>query len=215
MVEFDVAQLSSVQVYQLITRIVAPRPIAFVSSLSAQGKGNLAPFSYFNAGGSHPQSVVFCPVNNRYGEVKDTVRNIEQTGEYVINVVTREMAERMNQASWVYPYGVDEFDECGFTRAPSRIVKPPRVQESPIQMEVRLFQIVRHGSGPLASNYIIGEVVYLHIHESVMTDGMPDNRKIHHIGRLGGDYYTEVTPDSLFELSRPQGPAPLREPEGG
>lgn len=203
MADFDLAQLTVVEAYQLVTRIVAPRPIALVSSLSASGIGNLAPFSYFMMGGSNPPSCVICPLNSRTGEPKDTAVNIAETGEYVINVVTRAMAERMNQCSYAYPPTVDELDRSGLTRAPATLVKPPRVAESPIHLECKLFDIVSHGSGPLASSYIIGEIVLVHVSDGVLTEGLPDDRKIDFIGRLGADWYTHVTAASLFELPRP------------
>jgi len=204
--ELDFSRLSGVEAYQFMTRLVAPRPIALVSSRSTAGIGNVAPFSYFNAGGANPPSLVICPMNNRAGDIKDTVRNIRATGEYVINLVTRSMAEKINQASWGYPPEVDEFDAVGFTRRPSRRVQVSGVAESPVSLEMKLFTIVEHGAGGLASNYIIGEIVYAHLREEILTGGLPDNRKIHHLARLGGDYYLEVAPGLLREIRRPTGP---------
>jgi flavin reductase (DIM6/NTAB) family NADH-FMN oxidoreductase RutF len=206
MADFSMGELTPPERYHLMTRAVGPRPIAFVSSLSAEGRGNLAPFSYFNIGGGNPPSAIICPVRDRKANRKDTLINIEETGEYVINVVTLDMAERMNQASWAYPRGIDEFDKAGFTRAPSAVVKPPRVAESPINLEMKLFQIVRHGESALSSNYVIGEIVHMHIDDDVMTNELPDNTKIGHIGRLGGDYYCRVDGDSIFIMPRPSSP---------
>ncbi len=188
-----------------MTRVVAPRPIAFVSSLAASGTGNLAPFSFFNIGGSNPPSCIICPVTSRDGVNKDTLHNIEETGEYTINIVTFAMAEAMNQTSFTYPRGVDEFDKAGFTRVPSTKVKPPRVGESPVSLECRLHKVVKHGEGPLSSNYVIGEIVLFHCDDAVLTDGMPDNAKIDAIGRLGEDYYTRTHAAALFRLGRPTG----------
>ncbi len=206
MPQFELSAMERREVYQLLTRVVAPRPIAFVSSLDPEGGGNLAPFSFFSMGGLNPPSLVFCPVNTRDGFVKDTVRNIETTGEFVVNVVTRSMAEAMNQASWTYPPESDEFDEVGFTRAASDLVAPPRVAESPVAIECRLHRILRHGEGALASNYIIGEALKVHVDEAVMDAGSPDARKLDLVGRLGADWYVHVEPESLFELPRPVGP---------
>lgn len=203
MQRFDFASLSIPEAYTLLTTVIAPRPIAFVSTLSPEGSGNLSPFSYFMLGGANPPSCCICPINNRDGAPKDTLRNIEATGEYVVNICVRSMAEAVNQTSYAYPYGVDEFDKAGLTRVPSERVKPPRVGESPLQLECRLHRIVRHGEGALASSYLIGEVLLLHADESVLTDGLPDNTKINHIARLGAAWYTEVTPSSLFPLPRP------------
>ncbi|MBN2432527.1 MAG: flavin reductase family protein [Acidobacteria bacterium] len=206
MTELDFTRLSSVQAYHRMTRLVAPRPIALVSSRSAEGIGNVAPFSYFHSGGANPPSLVICPMNNRSGERKDTVRNIRATGEYVINLVTRGMAEKINQASWGYPPEVDEFDAVGFTRRPSRRVQAPGVAESPVSLEMKLFTIVEHGPGGLASSYNFGEIVYAHLREDILTDGLPDNRKIDHLARLGGDFYMDVAPERLREIRRPTGP---------
>jgi flavin reductase (DIM6/NTAB) family NADH-FMN oxidoreductase RutF len=205
MAEFAFDELSVVDTYKLLTRIIAPRPIALVSSLAADGGGNLAPFSYFTVGGSNPASCVICPVNNRHGKAKDTVRNITATGEYVINVCTRDMAEKMNQTSFEYPADVDEFDRSGFSRKASVLVNPPAVAESPIHIECKLFKKVAHGDGALASNWIIGEIVRVEVSGDLLTDGLPDNSRIELIGRLGADYYTTVSPASLFELTRPTG----------
>ena len=206
MLELDCSQLAPRDVYQLMTRMVAPRPIAFVSTLDNAGCGNLAPFSYFALGGSNPPSLVFCPILTRDSVKKDTLVNIEQTGEYVINMATKAIAEKLNQASYTYPPEVDEFDQTGLTRAPSKLIRPPRVAESPINLEMKLFDIVRHGTGPLASNYVIGEVMYIHIADDVLTDNLPDNRKIGHLARLGEDLFCHVVPENLFSLPRPTKP---------
>ncbi len=207
MADFDLEKLEARKAYGLLARVVLPRPIALVSTMDKDRVGNLAPFSFFNLGGMNPPSVMFCPLNDRQGVVKDTVRNIEQTGEFTISLVTRGMADDMNQASWTYPPGVDEFDQVGFTRAASAKVAPGWVAESPVAMEGRLFQMVRHGEGPLASNYIIGEVVQLHVQDRFLRDGVPDHRALGLIGRLGGDDYCHVAGDSIFPLPRPERPA--------
>lgn len=187
-----------------ILPLIAPRPIAFVSSLSAAGVGNLAPFSFFAMGGQAPQSVAFCPINNRDGQPKDTLRNIRETGEFVINIVSREMAERVNQASGAYPFDVDEFDVTGFTRVASRTVKPPRVAESPASLECRVFQIIPHGEGPQAGTWVLGEVIHLYVRDDVLAaDGFPDTAKVHPAARMGRNEWAHVTPENTFELARP------------
>lgn len=203
---FDLGELSLPERGRLLTRVVAPRPIAFVSSRSAHGVGNLSPFSFFTVGGSNPPSLVFCTVNDRHGRQKDTVLNIEATQEFVVSTVSAPMATRMNQASFEYPADIDEFDAAGFTRAPSVRVAPPGVAESPVRMECRLQQIVRHGTGPQASNYVIGEILFVHVDPAVCTDGLPDNAKLQQLGRLGADLYLTVQPDDLWSLPRPKTP---------
>jgi flavin reductase (DIM6/NTAB) family NADH-FMN oxidoreductase RutF len=190
--------------FQILTRIVAPRPIAFVSSLSAQGEGNLAPFSYFNLGGANPPSVVFSVLNDRHGGEKDTLVNVRETGEYVISTVCRAMAEKMNLTSLAFPRGTNEFREAGFTPVPSELVKPPRVGESPISMECRLHTIVPHGEGPLAGHYIIGEVLLVHVQDDLLdAAGLVDPVRPDFIGRLGGEWYVHAAQAALFEMPRP------------
>lgn len=197
------------EIHRYLLHCVSPRPIAFTSTLSPDGKPNLAPFSYFMTGGANPPSVVISPLTTRDNGAKDTLRNIRATGEYVINVVTYEMRERMNIASAEFEYGVNEFEEAGFTSLPSVRVKPGRVGESPLQLECKLFKIVEHGEGPLSGNYIIGEVVYFHMAEAVFDGDEVDARRIHAIGRMGGNWYSRTDEDTLFELPRPPRPEDL------
>jgi flavin reductase (DIM6/NTAB) family NADH-FMN oxidoreductase RutF len=197
--------------YALLLHCVSPRPIAFVSTLSPDGIGNLAPFSFFIAGGANPPSVVISPTTPRDGQPKDTLRNIQATGEYVINVVTFAMRERMNQASAEYPYGVSEWEQAGFEPAASVLVKPSRVAESPLSIECRLHQIVPHGEGPLSANYVIGEVVYFHVAEELFAeDGRVDPTRIDYIARMGADWYARANADSMFEMPRPPRPTQNR-----
>lgn len=189
-----------------LTPVIAPRPIALVSSLSASRIGNLAPFSFFAMGGGNPQSVAFCPIADRNGSPKDTLRNIRETGEFVINIVSYEMAERVNKASASYAYGEDEFDHTGFTRVASSIVAPPRVAESPASLECRVFQVVPHGSGPLHATWVIGEVLVLHIDDAMLgEDGLPDTLKINPAARMGRTEWAHVTAANTFILARPDG----------
>jgi flavin reductase (DIM6/NTAB) family NADH-FMN oxidoreductase RutF len=206
MAEFSATELSKPDLYKFMTRVVVPRPIAWVSSVGADGHYNLAPFSYFSLGGANPPSCVFCPTTGRDGSFKDTLRNIEATREYVINVVTYDLVERMNQTSYTYPHGVSEFSEVGFTAAPALTVKAPRVAESPIHMECRLFTVLKHGDGPLSSNYIVGEITHFHVDDALLTDGFPDNEKFELVGRLGGEWYSRNAPGNLFSVPRPTKP---------
>jgi len=199
----DPATIPAAEAYALLTGCVAPRPIAFVSSLSKTGVANLAPFSFFNAGGASPPSVVFTPVTSGANRDKDTLHNVRETGEYVVHIVPWSLRERMNQASADYPPEIDEFEAAGFTKTPSARVKPWRAAECPIAMECRLFRIVEHGAGPYHANYVIGEVVYFHLAERVMSGHRVDAAKVEAIGRLGGPNYTRVTADSIFAMPRP------------
>lgn len=172
---------------------VLPRPIAFVSTICAEGRPNLAPFSFFNAVGSNPPTVIFSPGTNRQGKLKDTLNNVRATGEFVVNVVTYGIREGMNETA--YPYGpeIDEFEIGGFTPIASRFVKPPRVAESPVQMECKLLQVVPIGSGPASSNICIGEVLCFHVADGfLLPDGGVDVDKIDLVGRMGGDMYATI-----------------------
>jgi flavin reductase (DIM6/NTAB) family NADH-FMN oxidoreductase RutF len=199
----DPASMPARDAYRLLIHCVAPRPIAFTSTLSPEGWPNLAPFSFFMGGGGNPPSVVISPVNNRDGAPNDTLRNIRATGQFVINVVTFEMRERMNQASANYPNGVSEWDEAGFTPQPSVKVAPARVSESPLAMECRLFKIVPHGEGGLSANYVIGEVVYFHVRTDLIDNGKLHPERIDYIARMGADWYARADAGAMFEMPRP------------
>jgi flavin reductase (DIM6/NTAB) family NADH-FMN oxidoreductase RutF len=193
------------QNYQLLISCVVPRPIAFVTTLSPAGVVNLAPFSFFNGIGGNPAAVMFSPCNSRTGKPKDTVVNLRHLGEFVVNAVPYSIAEAMNEASYEFPPDVSELESCGFTALPSIRVKPPRVAESPVHMECRLIQIVPVGTGPLAANVCIGEVVCFHVADGyLLPDGTVDITKLDAIGRLGGELYS-FTRDR-FRLPRPIGP---------
>ena len=159
--------------YRLLTSIIAPRPIAFVSTVDVAGVCNLAPFSFFMMGGGNPPSLAFSPLTGRAVAAKDTLRNIEATGEFVVNVVTRAMADAVNATSFDFPPDVDEFDIARLTKEPAHLVRPPRVAESPAVLECRLFQVVRHGDGALAANYVIGEIVHVRVADGALSaDGL-------------------------------------------
>lgn len=204
----DPSSIPAADVYALLTGCVVPRPIAFVSSLSRAGVPNLAPFSFFNAGGANPASVVVAPVTSGKLRDKDTLHNVRETGEYVIHIVPWLLRERMNEASAEFPPEVDEFERAGFAKAPSVKVKPWRAVGCPIAMECRLYRIVEHGSGAYHANYVIGEVVYFHVLESLLDPkGRVDSAAIDAIARLGGPNYTRVTRESCFAMPRPAAPA--------
>jgi flavin reductase (DIM6/NTAB) family NADH-FMN oxidoreductase RutF len=204
---FDLPSLQPSARHALLTPLIAPRPIAFVSTVSADGVGNLAPFSFFAMGGQNPQGVVFCPTADRDGNPKDTLRNVQATGEFVVNIVSREMAERVNQASAPYPPDVDEFDVTGFTRVASDIVRPPRVAEAPAALECRVYQLVPQGSGPMHGTWVIGEVLVAHIRDEFLAeDGLPDTVKINPAARMGRTEWVQITAASVFSLPRPRLP---------
>lgn len=192
--------------HRLLLHCVAPRPIALTSTLSEDGIPNLAPFSYFMAGGANPPSVVISPLTPRDGGSKDTLRNIRATGEYVINVATFAIREQVNLASAEFPPEVSEWERCGLTPAPAVKVRPARVLESPLAIECRLHRVVPHGAGYLAANYVIGEVVYFHVAAGLLESGVLDAAAVDYISRMGSDWYTRSTPEVMFELPRPPRP---------
>ena len=180
--------------YKLMIGGIVPRPIAFVSTLSAEGQPNLAPFSYFTAITSSPPTICFSP-GRRYdtGEKKDTLRNIEAVGEFVVNVVTEDIGEQMNEAATDFPPETNEFEVSGLTTAASQIVKPPRVAESPINMECKLYKIVPIGpEGPGGGALVIGEIVLFHIDDRIYQDGRIDIEGLRPLGRLAGPHYTTL-----------------------
>lgn len=195
------SSLSPGAIYDLMAGLIVPRPIAFVSTLSPTTGPNLAPFSYFMPGGVQPPSLAFCPVRGPEGSAKDTLRNIEETGEFVVNLVTRAMADGMNNAAASHPRGVSEWPYAGFTPAASVKVKPARVLESPVQMECRLYAIVSHGDGAFGSCYVIGEILAFHTAAGLVENGVPGS--FSPIARLGGSGYLDMDGGKLFDLPRP------------
>jgi flavin reductase (DIM6/NTAB) family NADH-FMN oxidoreductase RutF len=187
-------------IYKLLIGCVVPRPIAWVSSLSGGGIPNLAPFSFFMAVCNDPPTLAFSS-GRRLGDKKDTVRNIEHTRDFVVNLVDDALAEQMNLTSGEYPPEVDEFALTGLTAAPSVKVKSPRVAEAPINLECRLVQILPVGHGP--HSLVLGEIVQFHIRDDLYnpTTGRIDMYKLHPVGRLAGELYTHV--HDIFEMKRP------------
>ena len=183
--------------------IVGPRPIGWVSTRSADGVNNLAPYSFFNAFNYTPPIVGFSSIG-----YKDSVRNIEATGEFVWNLVTRPLAEAMNQTCAAVGPEVDEFALAGLTPLASRLVQPPRVAESPVTFECRLTQLIRLTTAvgePVDSWLVLGEVVGVHIDQRLLRDGVYDTANADHVLRGGGpaDYFS-IGPDQLFKLYRPR-----------
>lgn len=198
----DPTDLQPRDVYQLMVRMITPRPIAWVSTYSEKNGHNLAPFSFFNGVTSSPPSVVFSPVNRADGSKKDTVLNIEENGEFVVNIVSMKHAETMNQSSADYPRDVDEFDAAKIKTIEATKVRPHRVLGSPIQLECKLIQIVPVGEGPLAANLVIGRIELIHLDDLVLDEKQKiDPAKVDAIGRMGGASYCRTT--ERFDLPRP------------
>jgi len=195
--------------YRILISSVAPRPIAWVSTLSASGQPNLAPFSFFNAVSARPPLLAFSPslrvttaADATRSAEKDTLRNIRETGEFVVNVVTYEVAEVMNLTSGEYPASVNEFELAKLTPRPSQVVKPAQVAESPVSFECKLYQILDFSAPPHGNSLVIGEIVSLRVDQECFKDGRFDPDSLDLIGRMGGMQYSRTT--QRFELERPK-----------
>jgi flavin reductase (DIM6/NTAB) family NADH-FMN oxidoreductase RutF len=211
--ELDPTKLAQPDRYRILIGAIVPRPIAFVSTVSKDGRLNLAPFSFFNGVGSNPMTLLFCPVNNRDGSEKDSLRNCKSvaeggTGEFVVNVAIDEYARKVAAAAEPLPYGESEFDLVGLTPAPSRVVKPPRVLESPVCFECRTLQVIRTNPGqPAGGNIVLGEVVHVWVRDDLINDRFQiDQGKLDAIARMGGLEYCRTR--DRFKL--PQGKEALR-----
>ncbi|MDX2127447.1 MAG: flavin reductase family protein [Chloroherpetonaceae bacterium] len=211
----DPISISSQDLYKILIGSVLPRPIAWVSSKSKEGINNLAPFSFFTIASVKPPVLCFAPAmkgarpeNASVGGPKDTLNNIRDTKEFVVNIVSRSLVEPMNQTSYDYPPDVSEFVETGMSPIPSLKVQPPRVGESLINIECKLFQLIEIGTEPQGGTLILGEIVHLHIDERVITDYKIDMDVLDPIGRLGGLWYSGIK--DRFELPRPKAGNPIK-----
>ncbi len=190
-------------VYRLLSGSILPRPIAFVSTISKDGVRNLAPFSFFTVASANPPIIAFCPMT-RGGDnpKKDTLVNIEATGEFVVNICSEDFAAQMNSTAGEYPPDVDEFELSGLTAVPSEIVKPPRVKESRVNMECKLHQLVQVSDKFLGGTLVLGEVVRFHVQDSMVNSiGEIDADQLNAIGRMAGPVYVRTT--DRFEMVRP------------
>jgi flavin reductase (DIM6/NTAB) family NADH-FMN oxidoreductase RutF len=197
------------ELYGILLNSVAPRPIAWVSTVSASGELNLAPFSFFNAVCVDPPLLAFAPglrASKRpeagRGEAKDTLRNIRETKEFVVNIVTYELAEAMNLTSGEYDASVNEFELAKLTQRASTIVRPPGVAESPVSFECKLHQILDFSTAPTSGSLVMGQIVSIHIDDAHLKNGKLDRDSLDLIGRMGGIQYTRTT--QRFEMVRPK-----------
>jgi flavin reductase (DIM6/NTAB) family NADH-FMN oxidoreductase RutF len=186
--QLDFSQLPAREAYQWMIATILPRPIAWVSTISAAGATNLAPFSFFQGVCASPPTLMFVPVNNRQGGRKDTIRNLEAVPECVVNLVSHDLAAAMNATAAALPHGESEFEAFGIASTPSTRVRPPRVAAAPVAFECTLDRIVLIGEGPLAANVVFARIVALHVRDDLLDDGgLPDPAKLDLIGRAGGD----------------------------
>lgn len=198
----DPARTPKSEFYPWLIRCIVPRPIAWVSSISSEGVHNLAPFSFFTAIATEPPTLCFAPGRHPVtGEKKNTLVNIEATGEFVVNVVPEELAEKMNETATDYPHGVSEFAEAGLTPVPAERVRAPRLAESPIHFECERFQIIQVGpDGVGGGSLVIGRILLLHVDERVIAGGKVDYDLFRAVGRMGGMDYTRTR--DRFQMAR-------------
>ncbi|MGN7719883.1 flavin reductase family protein [Chitinophaga sp. 22620] len=205
MIKVTPGEVKTAQLHAYLLGAVAPRPICFASTMDAEGQPNLSPFSFFNVFGSNPPTLVFSPSRRvRDNTIKHTLENIYATREVVINVVSYAMVQQASLSSCEFPKGVSEFEKSGFTPVASEKIKPFRVQESPVQMECVVRDIIETGQGGGAGNLVICEPVLLHINENILdASGKIDPQKIDLVARMGADYYCRASGDAVFEVEKP------------
>lgn len=205
MLTIDPKELPIPKLHQYLLGAVGPRPIAFASTVDADGNANLAPFSFFNVFSANPPIMIFSPARSgRTNTTKDTYNNVKVVPEVVINVVNYDIVHQMSLASSPYAPGVSEFEKAGFTPLKSDLVRPFRVGESPVQFECKVNEVVELGHEGGAGNLIISEVVKIHINEAVLdANGMIDQHKIDLVSRMGGDWYCRADGSSMFEIKKP------------
>ncbi len=205
MLQIDPNEYDSQKLFRILQGGIAPRPIAFASTIDKNGNHNLAPFSFYNIFGINPTTLVFSPSRRgRDNTTKHTLDNLNEVPEVVINVVTYDMVQQTSLASTEYEKGVDEFIKSGLTPLDSKIIKPRRVAESPIQFECKVREIIETSGKPGSGNLVICEIVYIHVDEKIFDEnGEIDPDKLDLVGRMGGDYYVRTSGNSKFIVPKP------------
>jgi flavin reductase (DIM6/NTAB) family NADH-FMN oxidoreductase RutF len=198
-------EIKTGQLHAFLLGAIAPRPICFASTIDADGKPNLSPFSFFNVFGSKPPILIFSPARRvRDNTIKHTLENVMATKEVVINVVSHSIVQQMSLTSCEFPAGSDEFAKAGFTPIKSDLVKPFRVKESPAQLECRVQQVIETGTEGGAGNLVICEVLCMHIDDAVLNEaGQIDPHKIDLVARMGGDFYCRASGPAVFTVPKP------------
>ncbi len=206
MLSFELSTLSPAQKQNWLLHAIAPRPVCFASTIDSKGNVNLSPFSFFNMFSSNPPVAIFSPSRRvRDNTTKHTLENILEVPEVVINICDEDMVQQVSLASCEYEKGVDEFIKAGFTKQPAIMVKPPMVKEAKIKIECKVIEVKSLGEKPGAGQLVIAEMLVLHVDESILNEEqtMIDQLKIHHIARLGGDWYSRVDATNLFTIPKP------------
>ena len=204
---FDPETLETRDLHKLLLSAVAPRPIAFASTIDSKGNVNLSPFSYFNVFSSNPPILIFSPSRRvRDNTTKHTLQNADETREVVINMVDYSIVEQMSKSSNEYAKGVNEFTKTGLTEVNSLKVKPPRVLESPVSFECVVDNIISLGDNGGAGQLVIAKVVHIHIKNELLdSNNQIDPTKLDLVARLGGDWYSRLTKESMFTITKPKG----------
>lgn len=201
----DLKDLKPSEKQYYLQHVIAPRPICFASTTDKEGNVNLSPFSFFNLFSTNPPIVIFSPSRRvRDNTTKHTLQNVLEVPEVVINIVTYDMVQQTSLASCEFPKGMDEFIKAGFTAIPATLVKPPMVKESKVNLECKVLEVKALGTEGGAGNLVICEVVRMHINDSLLDENKKiDQRKIHHVARLGGDWYCQVNEQNIFQVEKP------------
>lgn len=197
--------IPTAQFHAYMLSAVAPRPICFASTVDKNGNVNLSPYSFFNAFGSNPTTLIFSPARRvRDNTIKHTLENVYETMEVCINVVSFDMVQQVSLASTEYEKGVNEFVKAGFTAIPSDLIKAPRVKESPVQIECKVREVIETGDQGGAGNLVICEILKMHISEEILDANKNiDPNKIKLVARMGGDWYAKAFGEALFEIEKP------------
>ena len=205
MLTIDTTETKNPKLHHYLLGSVGPRPICFASTIDKDGNRNLAPFSFFNVFSSNPPIAVFSPARSgRTGQQKDTYNNVKEVPQVVINIVDYSMVHQMSLASSPYDPDEDEFVKSGLTAVESEVVKPWRVNQSPVQMECKVNEIIELGEGGGAGNLIVCEILKIHIAESILDENQAiDQKKIDLVARMGGDWYCRADENSMFEIKKP------------
>jgi flavin reductase (DIM6/NTAB) family NADH-FMN oxidoreductase RutF len=205
MLTLNPKDIATGKLHAYLLSAVAPRPIAFASTINQDGTPNLSPFSFYNVFSSNPPIAIFSPARRvRDNTTKHTLDNVKHTPEVVLNAVNYDIVQQMSLSSTEYPYGINEFEKAGLTPLASELVKPFRVKESPVQLECKVNEIIALGDQGGAGNLIVCEILLVHIKESILDElGRIDQHKIDLVARLGGDWYSRNSGNALFEVPKP------------
>lgn len=206
MLTLQLSDLSTVEKQNWLQHAIAPRPICFASTIDKKGNVNLSPFSFFNLFSTNPPVVIFSPSRRvRNNTTKHTLENLHEVPEVVINICDYDMIQQVSLASCEYPKGTDEFIKAGFTKQKATLIQPPMVQESKVKMECKVLEIKSLGEQGGAGNLVLAEVLWMHVDESILKDdaSMIDQQKLHHVARLGGNWYCRINEENLFEVPKP------------